>query len=451
MNSTLYKYSISPRVLKANQKQRICFYGLDSSVVLFNQLEYQVKIVRKYDWKYAEDIQFDKLAKQDFVFEYTIKPIDRKLYIEHYFEGESEWTITITPIRTEDLSFIPDYVKKFFPWNVAVFFRPIVFSVYSINDDLYGKKPFKGDLHIHSNGSDGIDSPLLVASQYRRLGYDFICLTDHWRQEPSNELVEKIKDVNTPFKVFPGEEVHVTYGSTFHVVNFNGSSANKNIQDDKETFNKKIENIADTLTDIQDVNLRKSIATLKAMADEIKNAGGISIFPHPLWLIDGTLHLNPAVTEEVLKRKIFDVFEILGGTDVQHNRLQEQLYLQCLKNGFDYPIVGSSDSHHTIYRIPFDRAFTIAFAKNSNEIPNAILNKYSVAVENFNDKIVFGDLRLAKYAYFLINNYYVTHDDLCSSIGQAFNRYAFGEKEQNELIKLLENEVDKFDKQFFGY
>jgi hypothetical protein len=42
---------------------------------------------------------------------------------------------------------------------------------------------FRGNLHCHSNRSDGQVEPEAVASAYRAAGYDFICLSDHFEAE----------------------------------------------------------------------------------------------------------------------------------------------------------------------------------------------------------------------------------------------------------------------------
>ena len=38
---------------------------------------------------------------------------------------------------------------------------------------------YKGQLHCHSNKSDGNGTPAQVFNAYKKLGYDFVCLTDH--------------------------------------------------------------------------------------------------------------------------------------------------------------------------------------------------------------------------------------------------------------------------------
>jgi hypothetical protein len=42
---------------------------------------------------------------------------------------------------------------------------------------------FRGNLHCHSNRSDGLLEPEDVAAAYRGAGYDFICLSDHFEAE----------------------------------------------------------------------------------------------------------------------------------------------------------------------------------------------------------------------------------------------------------------------------
>ncbi len=42
---------------------------------------------------------------------------------------------------------------------------------------------FRGNLHCHSDRSDGLVAPEEVAAVYRGVGYDFICLSDHFEAE----------------------------------------------------------------------------------------------------------------------------------------------------------------------------------------------------------------------------------------------------------------------------
>jgi len=68
-------------------------------------------------------------------------------------------------------------------------------------------KWFKGQLHIHTNKSDGNETPQRVAEIYKELGFDFIVLTDHnISYDPRNEI-DSIPD---DLLIIQGEEF--TYG-----------------------------------------------------------------------------------------------------------------------------------------------------------------------------------------------------------------------------------------------
>ncbi|MDR2656309.1 MAG: hypothetical protein LBB86_00605 [Oscillospiraceae bacterium] len=53
--------------------------------------------------------------------------------------------------------------------------------------------PFwKGSLHLHTTRSDGLLTPEEVAELYRRAGYDFINITDHWKTSDYSSLSDGI-------------------------------------------------------------------------------------------------------------------------------------------------------------------------------------------------------------------------------------------------------------------
>jgi hypothetical protein len=46
-----------------------------------------------------------------------------------------------------------------------------------------GGRFFRGNLHCHSDRSDGLGGPEEVVAAYRDAGYDFLCLSDHFEGE----------------------------------------------------------------------------------------------------------------------------------------------------------------------------------------------------------------------------------------------------------------------------
>lgn len=86
---------------------------------------------------------------------------------------------------------------------------------------LVKEKDVKGDLHIHSKYSDGSDSILDIANCCKKLGYNYINISDHSKSQKiahgleENELMKKIEDVKKVnkqvrgIKVFCGAEVDI--------------------------------------------------------------------------------------------------------------------------------------------------------------------------------------------------------------------------------------------------
>jgi hypothetical protein len=66
---------------------------------------------------------------------------------------------------------------------------------------------FRGNLHCHSNRSDGTVSPEEVARAYREAGYDFILLSDHFEAEYGWRITDT-RDLRTPdFTTLLGAEL----------------------------------------------------------------------------------------------------------------------------------------------------------------------------------------------------------------------------------------------------
>lgn len=49
---------------------------------------------------------------------------------------------------------------------------------------------FRGNLHCHSDRSDGLRGPEEVVAAYRDAGYDFLCLSDHFEAEYGWQIVD---------------------------------------------------------------------------------------------------------------------------------------------------------------------------------------------------------------------------------------------------------------------
>lgn len=66
---------------------------------------------------------------------------------------------------------------------------------------------FRGNLHCHSNRSDGALEPGKVIEVYKGLGYDFICLSDHFNEEYDWPIVDTSPWRDGSFTTLIGAEV----------------------------------------------------------------------------------------------------------------------------------------------------------------------------------------------------------------------------------------------------
>ena len=79
---------------------------------------------------------------------------------------------------------------------------------------------FRGNLHTHSTGSDGIKTPGQVCAAYRRRGYDFLSITDHFMERFDWSVTETSSLRTEEFPTLVGAELHApktSLGNLWHI------------------------------------------------------------------------------------------------------------------------------------------------------------------------------------------------------------------------------------------
>lgn len=66
---------------------------------------------------------------------------------------------------------------------------------------------YRGNLHCHSNRSDGLVEPEEVVGAYRESGYDFLCLSGHFEEEYGWQVVDTRRFCDGDFVTIPGAEL----------------------------------------------------------------------------------------------------------------------------------------------------------------------------------------------------------------------------------------------------
>ena len=298
--------------------------------------------------------------------------------------------------------------------------------LYAVDPDLALLRPYKGDTHLHTNRSDGKGEPFDVACAYRAAGYDFIAITDHGRYAPSDEVQKEMAPLTDRFYVMHGEEVHPKGGSYFHIVSLN---ANRHVT---ETFeqradfaNAEIERIL-AENDLSECVDPHAAAIRLFIVDEIHRAGGFAVLAHPFWETDSEYNYQTAECLYHLRKGHFDALELMGGNDDtgNGNNLLELVWHDLRAEGCRTPVVGSSDAHTTVLWSDYDhfsKQFSLIFAAGYDDLLPAVSEGRSVAVRRESDKHFrcVGDFRYAKYARFIMAEYYPAYTALCAAHSAA--------------------------------
>ncbi len=437
---------------------------------------------------------FPKVFKCDTPVEVTIKPLglhvafsgEYTIQVRAFNEGNSQRypernnlkEYPVTPCEDGCLRFTHTYKdeQEHYVDIVKDGKRVVRLSVYSLHEDLVGRYPFRGDLHMHTTRSDGNQAPAIVAANYRKNGYDFLAMTDHDSYYPSLEAINAYKDVPIEYNLVTGEEIHLE-GNDIHIVNFGGKySVNAlmpgdhhiDVGDGKdlrsldgecpdvisvEEYKKQVNELAETL-DIPDGIEKFTYASCVWIFNHIKKADGLGIFAHPYWL-QNVLHVPESLTEYIMATQPFDAFEVLGGENYfEQNGWQTIRYYEDRAKGRRYPIVGSTDSHSSVHNRNALIASTIVFApENTREgIVYSIKDFYSVAVDSISTELrIVGEMRFVRYATFLLREFFPLHDELCFEEGRLMKDYTCGEEGAEETLRFISGRMKKQREKYFKF
>ncbi|MHC4714742.1 MAG: CehA/McbA family metallohydrolase, partial [Planctomycetota bacterium] len=188
----------------------------------------------------------------------------------------------------------------------------------------------KGNLHVHTNRSDGTDEPDDLVAMYRDDNYDFLSITDHLM------LSEGASPAADGMIMFRGEECNT------------------------ETESGK------PILHIVAIDTREQIGrrdTGQEIVDEIKRQGGLSIVAHPRWSF-----LPYEMFDELTG---YDVFEVLNGGCVKGTSrgiASDYWDRYMTRRGRAIFAVGTDDGHGS----PHDFATGWTWV-NSEKDPRAIL------------------------------------------------------------------------------
>ena len=289
-------------------------------------------------------------------------------------------------------------------------------------------------------------------------------------------MIRKFAPLRLDYSLIPGEEVHLPL-TDIHIVNFGGDfSVNGLVEglpqntergDDpawrsatgecppvltREEYERQIRERAKDAP-FESEAARLSYAACLWAFEKIRQGHGLGVFAHPYWR-QYVFQVPEKFLEVMMNEHPFDAFEVLGGENYfEHNGFQTVRYYQDQARGCRYPIVGSTDSHGSTEHNRNARiCSTIVFAPDAtrDSLVSSVKDFYSVAVDTISPEFrIVGDLRLVKYACFLLNNYFPLHDRLCAIEGELLREYAVGDPKAEKRIEAMRDATSDMRRKYF--
>lgn len=330
------------------------------------------------------------------------------------------------------------------------------FKIYSLKEDLYRLLPWKGEMHMHSNWSDGKQPPEIMYAYARRAGMEFAALTDHYSLQPHSSIREMMSSVKSGLKIFPGEEVHKK-GQKMHIVSFGTKkSISRMMMDQFDQIKEEAEFIAQQHEPFPEDIDPLEYGLQRWVFDQIAQNEGISILAHPYWPHEkNSTYIPTSLSRMIIEEGYVDAWEITGVDDGDKDFLQSVLYAEELEKGTRIPVVGSTDAHD---KSGLGDGYSIIFAKDTDysSIAQAIKNNLCVGCRQYKRAdgnmryMAFGPTRLVRYAMFLMNEFYSVQDRLCYIEGELMTEVFTGQTWARDFIEETAAHIEDEKKRCFG-
>jgi len=414
--------SVIPRIYRAHQKQTIRIQPKHTFLTL--EGKYTVHVLPRY--RFESNDRFCHFSSIE------VEARNNALTFDYAFGAEQEYLLRAVPVE-----------------NTARVRHTLVTSIYALDADLYGLCVAKGDLHMHTTHSDGLENVEHRIVQARKNGHDFLAVTDHNAYYGSLRAITILRKVPSNMVALHGEEIHADF-CPVHILSL---GAREGIA--PQVVNRSLENkqllhqIMDEYRDLlpEDVDLR-AFASAQDVFRRIRQAGGMSVLCHIYWdAIVPEQGTRQGVAEQLVDALVahreFDAFEITSGApgnDTKANYLQEIYYREHLPENF--PLIGITDSHTTDETLGsiFGKNYTIVFAKEFSEegIMDALRSTRAVSVDAVSGNgVCHGSLRLCKFATFLRSFYFPIHDAVVRSEGDCMERIDAGQMQYLPILQTL--------------
>lgn len=190
---------------------------------------------------------------------------------------------------------------------------------------LENKRFYRGNFHCHTTLSDGWLTPEKVKALYRKMGYDFLVVSDHRLLSPQASMEDGLL-------VMPGMEMDFTLpGEALHIVGFGMSEAFR--------------------------NSRGWLLGPQQCIDTMRRYGGRAILAHPHW------SMNTLATLSALRNlTAAEIYNTVSGIPWNGARADSSAILDVAAvHGTLFNLVAADDSHE--YNGEAGRSYTMVQAE----------------------------------------------------------------------------------------
>ena len=175
--------------------------------------------------------------------------------------------------------------------------------------DMFGKKRYKVNLHMHTRDTDGHLSQTDALERYLAAGYDAVAITDHWVAKSASEYKGML--------ILSGCEFNTSYRDSadgvYHIlgIDFDTAPTGVKVNDPPQKI-----------------------------IDAIHEAGGFAVLAHPAWSLN--------TPEMILPLRDVDATEIYNSVSGVHfsRRPDSSLIVDMIgAQGRYYPLIADDDTH----------------------------------------------------------------------------------------------------------
>jgi hypothetical protein len=418
-------FDVLPRIVPANQSSVV------EIVPLFGHVQFTEDCT--YALTYAPMEYAPKQGGWSPGHTMAVVPENGRIRIEAVFEAEQEHTLIIEKTCGDKKSTVGN------------------FRVYSLEPDLYALRPYKGDFHMHSHRSDGVESPAYVAAACRRAGFHFMALTDHRFYAGSMEAAEAFANVPVDLRIFGGEEVH-TPDNPVHIVSFAADAGVTELyRDDETAYREEVAALMESLPPTPEAVNRFHYAACVWAVERIRERGGLSMLAHPYWNTRNRHNVEEPLLNHFFETELFDALELISGFGWESlhtmdvNALQVARYLEERAKGRRIAVCGISDTHGIERSDAFGRYYTVCFSPSLEraDIGASIQDLRSVAVETPAGHLprAYGPFRLVKFTQYLLREILPQHDMLCFEEGRLMLQHAAGDGAAADRLAALQGQT----------